>query len=196
MEIYPNVHLIPGVTANPYLIYEPDGLTLIDTGLPRSEKKILRYIQAQGFTPDKIKNIIITHSDYDHIGALAALKSISGAKVYASAIEARAIAEGHPSRQIRPKNVVMRLLFLLLSSLGKSRKVQTDNLMTDGQLLPILGGLQVVETPGHTPGHISLFIPTAGILFTGDLIVSEKDKLFGSRRGCNLGQAESRRERS
>ena len=34
MEILPNVHLIPGIIANPYLIVEPEGLTLIDTGIP------------------------------------------------------------------------------------------------------------------------------------------------------------------
>jgi glyoxylase-like metal-dependent hydrolase (beta-lactamase superfamily II) len=181
MEIYPNVHLVPGVRANPYLIIEPDGLTLIDTGLPGSEKKILKYVQELGLTPDKIRNIIITHSDFDHIGSLASLKSISGAKVYASAIEAEAIAAGHASRQIKPKNIMMRLLFSVLTPLGISRKVRIDNLLVDGQIIAVLGGLQVIETPGHTPGHISLFLPAAGILFTGDSIVSEKDKLFGSR---------------
>jgi glyoxylase-like metal-dependent hydrolase (beta-lactamase superfamily II) len=44
MKIAPNIHIIPGVTANPYLLLDPDGLTLIDTGIPGSAHKILKYI--------------------------------------------------------------------------------------------------------------------------------------------------------
>jgi glyoxylase-like metal-dependent hydrolase (beta-lactamase superfamily II) len=181
MEIAPNVHLIPGVTANPYLLIDPEGLTLIDTGLPGSEKKILRYIVGLGFVPSNIKNIIITHADLDHVGGLAALKKASGARIHASAAEAAAIASGQPSRPIRPKNALIRLVLAIMSRLGKSAKVQADELLSDGQILPVLGGLRVVETSGHTPGHISLFASSVGILFSGDSIVSKKDRLFASR---------------
>jgi len=44
VEIIPNVHLIPNIVANPYLLIDPDGLTLIDAGLPGSQRKILRYL--------------------------------------------------------------------------------------------------------------------------------------------------------
>jgi glyoxylase-like metal-dependent hydrolase (beta-lactamase superfamily II) len=47
-------------------------------------------------------------------------------------------------------------------------------------VLPALGGLRVVETFGHTPGHISLFAPSSGILFVGDSLVSERNGLRGS----------------
>lgn len=86
MEIIPNVHLIPNVMANPYLIVDADGLTLIDTGMPGSHKKILKYITDLGHLPSDLKRIILTHSDLDHVGGLAALKKASGARIYASAI--------------------------------------------------------------------------------------------------------------
>ena len=70
MEIYPNVHHIPGVTANPYLLIDPNGLILIDAGLPGSEKRILKYISGLGFKPNDLKQIIITHADFDHVGGL------------------------------------------------------------------------------------------------------------------------------
>ena len=60
MEIRQNVHLIPNVIANPYLIIDPDGLTLIDSGIPGSEKKILKYIASLGFEPTDFE----THSDH------------------------------------------------------------------------------------------------------------------------------------
>jgi len=182
VEIVPNVHLIPGVTANPYLLIDTNGLILIDAGLPGSDKKILRYIAGPGFKPRDLKHIIITHADFDHVGGLAALKKASGAQVYASAIEAAAMAAGRASRAIRPKNILLKLVFKLITQFGKSTNVQVDELLSDGQILPFLGGLQVLETFGHTPGHISLFAPLSGILFSGDSIVSEEDKLFSSRQ--------------
>ena len=62
MEIIPKVHHIPDIIANPYLIIDSDGLTLIDTGLPGSHRKILQYIESRGHTPGDLRRIILTHS--------------------------------------------------------------------------------------------------------------------------------------
>ena len=59
MEIFPNVHLIPGFAVNVYLIVDPDGLTLIDAGLARSGKKILKYVAGLGRSPQDLRRIII-----------------------------------------------------------------------------------------------------------------------------------------
>ena len=94
MEVAPNVHLIPGITANPYLIVDADGLTLIDAGLPGSDRKILRALAGLGYyAPKDLKRILITHAGFDHVGGLARLKAATGARVYASAI-----AAGHTPR--------------------------------------------------------------------------------------------------
>ncbi len=176
----PKVHLVPNIIANPYLIIDPDGLTLIDTGIPGSSKKILQYISERGFSAKDLVRIIITHSDVDHIGGLAALQRASGARVYASAIEAAAIAKGEPSRRIRPARPGRRLFMAVVGRFFKARPVQVDEILREGQKLDVLGGLEVLETPGHTPGHISLFSPSTGILFVGDSIVSRDTGLAGS----------------
>jgi glyoxylase-like metal-dependent hydrolase (beta-lactamase superfamily II) len=62
----------------------------------------------------------------------------------------------------------------------------------EGDKLPALGGLVVVETPGHTPGHISLFAPSAGVLFCGDSIVSDQNTLQGSRPGITWDESKAR----
>ena len=191
MEIIPNVHLVPNTVANPYLLIDPDGLTLIDAGLPGSHRKILRYLASLGFAPVDLKRILITHADFDHVGGLAPLKKASGARVYASPVEARAIAEGHASRPLKPRSVVARLLFDLMARSFNPATVQVDELLSDGQILPVLGGLRVVETPGHTPGHISLFAPSAQILFCGDSIVSGEAGLRVSSGANNWNQAKS-----
>ncbi len=184
MKIIDNVFVVPGVMANPYILVDADGLTVIDTGLPRSERKILAYISSLGKSARDVKRIILTHSDLDHVGSLAALQKSTGARTYASRIEADAIAAGKPSRQINPAGFsVRRLMFALLRPFMKATPFQVDEIVTDGQILPALGGLRVVETAGHTPGHISLFAPTVGVLFCGDSMVTDENGIHGSRSG-------------
>ncbi|MEK7276065.1 MAG: MBL fold metallo-hydrolase [Chloroflexota bacterium] len=191
MQITPNVHLIRGVFANPYLIVDPDGLTLIDTGLPGSEKKILKYIAGIGKSPRDLKRIIITHADGDHYGSLNALKAASGARVFASAKEAEAMAAGKSSRQLKPGNLFARIFFALLAPLFTALPTAVDEVIGDGQTLPILGGLRVLSTPGHTPDHISLFAPSAGVLFAGDSMKSSRDRLDGSSGGNTWDEAKA-----
>jgi glyoxylase-like metal-dependent hydrolase (beta-lactamase superfamily II) len=174
MKIIDHVYVVPKVVANPYIIVDSDGLTIIDTGLPGQHKKILAYISNLGKSARDIKRIILTHSDLDHIGSLYALQKVSGAgaRTYTSKIEAEAIAAGKPSREVKPRSAVARILFTLLTPFFKATPIQIDEIVRDGQILPILGGLQVVESPGHTPGHISLFSTSTGILFCGDSMVA------------------------
>jgi glyoxylase-like metal-dependent hydrolase (beta-lactamase superfamily II) len=191
MEILPNIHLIPNIVANPYLLIDPGGLTLIDAGLPGSHRKILRFMSSLGHAPQDLKRILITHADFDHVGGLAALKAATEARVYASPVEAQAMAEGHSSRPLKPRRRITKLLFDLAAGLFKPAPIQVDELLSDGQILPVLGGLHVLETPGHTPGHLSFHLPSLGILFCGDSIVSEEAGLRGSTGANNWDQAKS-----
>lgn len=184
MEIAPNIHLIPCGFVNCYLGIDMDGLTLIDTGLSRNASAVLKYIAGLDHQPSDLKHIIITHSDGDHVGALADLKSASHARVYASPIEAQAIEVAHPSRDLKMQGLVS-YLFKLVQPLFKVKPAKVDELLSDGQILPVLGGLQVVYTIGHTPGHISLYAPATKILFSGDSIVAERNGTLRCSRGMN-----------
>jgi len=161
MEIAANVHVIPSRIVNAYLIVDADGLTLIDTGLARNGKQILNYIAGLGYSPQDLKHIVITHADGDHVGGLAALKVASGARVYASPVEAEAIAAGRMSRELKLRGL-LKWLFAAAAPFFKVKPAAVDERVADGQVLPALGGLRVVATPGHTPGHISLYAPAAG----------------------------------
>src|SRR5690349_5784284 len=103
MKITDNVYGIPRVTAHAYLLVETDGLTLIDTGLPYSERIILHYLARQGWAARDLKRILVSHADLDHYGCLAELQKLTGARIYAGAIEAKAIARGRSSRPIDPR---------------------------------------------------------------------------------------------
>ncbi len=191
MEIVSNIHLIAGVMANPYLLIDPQGLTLIDTGIPGSAKRILDYIHELGYAPQDLKHIIITHADVDHVGGLSKLKAATGARIYASPIEAEAIARGKQSRDLNPSNAVAKALFGVMGNVFHAVPAQVDELVKEGMVLPVAGGLQILETPGHTPGHISLYAPSVRVLFCGDSMVSEKEGLRGSRGMNNWDQAQS-----
>jgi glyoxylase-like metal-dependent hydrolase (beta-lactamase superfamily II) len=191
MKILPNVFLVPDVTANPYIIVDPDGLTLIDAGLPGSHKQILGYMAKLGYKPKGLRRIIVTHADFDHVGGLAALEAATGARIFASAIEAQAMAEGHASRPLKPRSPIVKLFMDLIAGLFKPAPVHADEFLSNGLILQVLGGLRVIETPGHTPGHISLFAPSVGVLFCGDSIVSEKTGLRGSRGSNTWDQAKA-----
>jgi len=193
MKITDNLFIVPGVVSNTYILLGADGLTVIDAGLPRSERKILAYIASLGRSAQDVKRIVITHADMDHVGGLAALQKASGARTYASKLEAEAIAAGKSSREIQsPGFSPRRLFFALMRPFMKITPVQVDEIVEEGQTLPALGGLRVVETPGHTPGHISLFAPAAGVLFSGDSIVSDQNGLHGSRPGLTWDEVKAR----
>jgi glyoxylase-like metal-dependent hydrolase (beta-lactamase superfamily II) len=193
MKIIENLFLVPGVVANSYILVDADGLTIIDTGLPRSERKILSYVSSLGRSAGDVKRIILTHADLDHVGSLTALHKLTGGRTYASRIEADAIASGVPSRQIKASGFsVMRLMFSLLRPFMKATPFQVDEILTDGQVLPVLGGLRVIETSGHTPGHISLFAPSIGVLFSGDSLVTDENGIHGSRSGLTWDDAKAR----
>jgi glyoxylase-like metal-dependent hydrolase (beta-lactamase superfamily II) len=180
MQIANGVFLVPEVAANSYVIEDPDGLILIDAGLPRSQNKILRFISSLGRTPHEIKRILLTHSDWDHVGSLAALHKATGARTYASRIEADAMAAGRSSRPTRlpsSTSLIRRLMRRFMSP----RPFQVDENLEDGHVLPVLGGLRVVDTAGHCPGHISFFSPSTGILFCGDSMVTDEQGIHGSR---------------
>jgi glyoxylase-like metal-dependent hydrolase (beta-lactamase superfamily II) len=193
MKIIDNVFLVPKVMANSYIIMDADGLTIIDTGMPRSERKILAYVSSLGRSASDVKRIILTHSDLDHVGGLAVLHKLTGARTYTSQIEAGAIAAGTSSRQIKSSGFSMRrLMFSLLRPFMKATPFHVDEILTDGQILPALGGLRVVETPGHTPGHISLFAPALGVLFCGDSMVTDENGIHGSRSGLTWDDAKAK----
>ena len=193
MKIIDNIFIVPGVVSNTYLLVDADGLTIIDAGLPRSEKKILAYVASLGKSARDVKRIILTHSDLDHVGGLTALKKATGARTYASQIEAEAIAAGKPSRQIKRSGFsVQRLLFAMMRPFFKAAPFRVDEILTDGQILPVLGGLRVIDTAGHTPGHISLFAPAVGVLFCGDSIVTDEDGMHGSRSGLTWDEAKAK----
>jgi glyoxylase-like metal-dependent hydrolase (beta-lactamase superfamily II) len=182
MSLPPQVCRISGIAGNQYLILEPGELTLVDAGLPGNHKKVLQVLAHLGFRPSDLRRILITHADGDHYGALNPLCAATGARVCASAIEADAIRRGTSSRKLHPTGLA-RLAFALAGLLVHSEPATVDETLLPGALLPLLGGLDVLDTAGHTPGHLSFYSPSTGVLFAGDSIIVRVQALGPSGGG-------------
>jgi glyoxylase-like metal-dependent hydrolase (beta-lactamase superfamily II) len=191
MEVIPNVHLIRDSFVNLYMIGDDNGLTLIDSGFRRNGRKVLAAIAAIGRSPSDLRQILITHCDGDHVGGAAALQQQTGARVCASKLEAEAMADGRSSRAINPSGIIGRLINMM-QFMFRFTPTRADAYLSEGEVFPVLGGLRVIATPGHTPEHVSFFAPTAGILFTGDSIISHGKELVISRGANTWDDARAR----
>jgi len=167
MEVLPGIHRIDGVIANVYLLIEPQGLTLIDTGMPGSAGKILDYVRGIGHAPRDIITILLTHQHVDHVGGAATLARATGADVLAHPLDAPAI-EGKARRDVPrgPMGLMFRAVLL-----PRLKPVAVAAHITGGETLPIQqrdGGLQVIAAPGHTYGEVSFYVPGRKLLIAGD----------------------------
>ena len=140
---------------NAYLVEEEDGLTVIDTTLPRGAKKIRDAAAALG---KPIRRIVLTHAHQDHVGSLDALaQSLSGVEILISDRDARflrgdkSLDPGEPQDKLR----------------GNYVKVDTT---PTGSLVPgaRVGSLEVYPAPGHTPGQVALLDTRDGTLYCAD----------------------------
>ncbi|WP_334075493.1 MULTISPECIES: MBL fold metallo-hydrolase [Paenibacillus] len=142
---------------NCYLIEEEEGCTLIDAALPYSAEGILRAAAETAGKP--LTRIVLTHAHDDHIGALDALKAKHPEiPVYISARDAR-LLEGDTTLDPGEAQTPIR------GGVPKKVKTRADVLLADGDRV---GSLQVVSSPGHTPGSISLLDTRSGALIAGD----------------------------
>ncbi|NTU82698.1 MAG: MBL fold metallo-hydrolase, partial [Chloroflexales bacterium] len=140
---------------NCYLVREGDSLTLIDTAIPGSARAILAAARGLGAP---IARIVLTHAHADHLGGLDALaRLLPGAEVLASARDARFMA-GERSLDPGEPQAPLRGSYQTVAA-------RPTRLLADGERV---GSLLVVDSPGHTPGHLALLDTRDGSLIAGD----------------------------
>jgi glyoxylase-like metal-dependent hydrolase (beta-lactamase superfamily II) len=140
---------------NGYLVEEEDGLTLIDTAIPRSSKAFLAAAEQVG---KPITTILLTHAHGDHVGSLDELHAaLPDAAVVISERDSRLLAKdktldtGEPQSKLRGSY--------------PGTKTKPTRTVTPGDLV---GSLEVIASPGHTPGHVSFLDPRDRTLYSGD----------------------------
>ena len=167
------VHQVPGYSRS-FVIDGDEGVTLIDTGLPKRDGAIVEVLSSIGRAVEDLRRIGITHAHFDHFGNAAVLQRRSGAPVLAPERDAAAI-RGEEKTPHPP--VLDRLPFLkpVFGLLPGADPVEVDAVIAEGEQSGLPGDLKVIDTPGHTPGHISFLLERAGgVLFVGDAAVATK----------------------
>ncbi|WP_424952051.1 MBL fold metallo-hydrolase [Deinococcus sp.] len=161
------------------------GATLVDTGTPNQLPAIEAALGELGLKVGDLKRVIVTHHDLDHIGSLEAVVAASGAEVLTSEAEVPYVQEGRRAQKMPPADRVDELMAEYPEHVREMVKnlpavqVPVSRLLHDGEVLDIAGGVRVVFTPGHTVGHLSLFMEQDGVLITGDAMSSSEGQLGG-----------------
>jgi glyoxylase-like metal-dependent hydrolase (beta-lactamase superfamily II) len=159
-----------------FLLDDGNGLTLIDTMYDDDGHLVLAELASIGKKPADLKNIILTHAHKSHLGGLAALKKASGATVHAHDWEVDIIAGRREATRVskipRKPLQVYKLQLGLALGLGKHQPCEVDYRLKAGDRV---GPLEVVETPGHTPGSLSFWWPDRRALFAGDVVATWPD---------------------
>jgi glyoxylase-like metal-dependent hydrolase (beta-lactamase superfamily II) len=141
---------------NCYLVPEDDGLTLIDTMLPRSGKQILAAAEKMGAP---IRRIVLTHAHGDHIGSLDQLHGLlPDAEVIISTRDARLLAKDMSMDPGEPGDGPGRGSF-------PGAATKPTRTVEPGETI---GSLEVIASPGHTPGHVSFLDTRDRTLICGD----------------------------
>ena len=184
MEIASGVHWIDAGSVNMFLFADADGWTLVDAGMPRSKKRVFNTLAMLGHKPTDLKRILVTHSDFDHVGSLAAIQTESGATVITSH-EAKPYLVSGTSPKHLPK-----LMQFFANTFFKYKPIAEEHIqrVSDGDVLPYLGELEVIQSFGHTMDHYSFFSPSTGVLFAGDALSTRNGRINSSPKRMTADQ--------
>jgi glyoxylase-like metal-dependent hydrolase (beta-lactamase superfamily II) len=129
-----------------------DRAVLVDPG--EEADKLLGAIDALGLTLDAI---LLTHTHFDHIGAVAPVAKATGAPVYCPELEVPVLAD--------------IMSYVPWPGFGPFESYDADETVRGGETLELAGlAIDVVFTPGHSPGHVTYAIPDEAALFSGDVL--------------------------
>lgn len=179
-EVIPDVYGYTNQIVNVYFVGhrdQPKEWVLIDTGMPESANRIVDAAKDRFGESSKPQAIILTHGHFDHVGAAVDLVRTWGVPVYAHEAELPFLTgtTSYPE----PDGTVEGGLVAKMSPLFPNDPVDLGHnvkpLPSDGSV-PSMPGWRWIHTPGHTPGHISLFRDKDRTLIAGDAFVTVKQE--------------------
>ncbi len=170
----------------PTLLKDENELIMVDCGYPDSVPMLEEEMNKIGLSLSQLTKIIITHHDHDHMGALQEIKErYPYIEILCSEEEAPYITGKQKSLRLQQAEDIQSSLpedekeggKMFQNFLASIRNVNDVTVINTGDILPVCGGITIIDTKGHMPGHISLYDKKEKILITGDALVIENGTL-------------------
>jgi glyoxylase-like metal-dependent hydrolase (beta-lactamase superfamily II) len=157
-----------------FLCDDGNELTLIDTLYDTKPTRILALIERVGRKPSDLKHIILSHSHRSHLGALAALKELTGATIYAHEWESDIIAGERKAQGVglipkRPYRVYIPFQLGVSLGFGTHVPCKVDQFVVGGDRV---GPIEIVDASGHSPGHLGFLWSERKALVAGDAVAT------------------------
>ncbi|WDM22216.1 MBL fold metallo-hydrolase [Paenibacillus polymyxa] len=176
---------------HPTLMWDEDNMILVDTAYPGQLSLLHEAILGTGLAIHKLTFILITHQDLDHIGSLADIirASSTPVQVLASSIEKPYIQGEKQLIKLTPEAIDQAVSAMPASvpvewrhafrrTLENPPKAIVNSTIVAGEELPFCGGIVVIDTAGHTPGHLSFYHKSSQTLIAGDALRVVSGKLL------------------
>ena len=169
-------------TVYPTLLWDEKNIVLVDCGFIGSLTSIEQQLGQFGLSVNQLTGLVLTHHDHDHMGSAAALKRVNpNLKIYASQAEAPFISALEKPLRLKQAEDLQEMLPPDRQDFGRTfcdmlrlvEPVLVDEFLHDGDGFDWCGGCRIMATPGHTPGHISLFVENDSIIISGDAMAME-----------------------
>jgi glyoxylase-like metal-dependent hydrolase (beta-lactamase superfamily II) len=184
MKLAPHRHRIGNELVAAYLVDTPEGVTIIDAGLPGHYGELLTELRSIGRTVDDVRGVILTHGDTDHIGFAERLRREHGVPIYehaADAARARGEEKTTPAWGKMKLGATARFMAYAMRKGGPRTRFLTEVVpITAGRTLDLPGAPRVIAMPGHSPGSIAIHVPVADAVFVGDALTT-RHVLTGAR---------------
>ncbi|MBD9732543.1 MBL fold metallo-hydrolase [Streptomyces sp. H28] len=181
VRVADGVHLVHGSNTNWVVLSEGGSATLVDCGYPGDRALLLASLSALGHAPESVSAVLVTHAHNDHIGNAEYLSRTFGTPVHAHDEEIpharreflHQIGVGTVLRNIwRPGVAPWAVHSIRAGGLKDSRVAQPRPFPASSGPLDLPGRPVPLHTPGHTAGHCAYALPQAGIIISGDALVS------------------------
>lgn len=171
----------------PVVLFGGHDIVLIDCGYPGSLGLIAEQLRKHNIQPRDLTRLVLTHQDDDHMGAAAELKeAYPWIKINASRMEAPYICGELKNLRLQQGEALQDKLPDDQKAFGEQfcdryrhlRSVQVDEPLLSRERFDWGGGCEIIESPGHTPGHISIRSLDNEYMITGDAAVVDENKLM------------------
>ncbi|MGW5009074.1 MBL fold metallo-hydrolase [Streptomyces sp. BPPL-273] len=179
-QVADGTYLVHGSHTNWVILADGDAVTLVDTGYPGDRRQLLDSLAAVGSSPEAVAAVLITHAHNDHLGSAEYLRAAHGTPILLHEAEVpharrdflQQVSVGTILRNAWRPGVLPWTVHVLRSGGTEQHPVAAPAPFPAPGALDLPGRPVPVHTPGHTDGHCVFHLPGAGVVISGDALVS------------------------